>query len=80
MSIKESSDKLMEGINFLLRGLRLLASDVGNAGGCGFGGWGQGAGLGPVILYCTLAAGKVAGTCMVTVKPQAARGIQVRVA
>jgi hypothetical protein len=44
MSIKESSDKLMEGINFLLRGLRLLGSDVGNAGGLR--GPGAGAGLG----------------------------------
>ena len=32
MQIKESSDKVKEGVSFMFRGLRLLGSDVANAG------------------------------------------------
>jgi hypothetical protein len=35
LQARESSLKVLEGLNFLLRGMRLLGSDVGNAGEAG---------------------------------------------
>jgi hypothetical protein len=35
MQLKESSDKVKEGVSFMFRGLRLLGSDVANAGRMG---------------------------------------------
>lgn len=42
LQAKEGSLKVLEGVNFLSRGVRLLGSDVGNAGNCkrGAAAWG----------------------------------------
>lgn len=39
LQVRENSLKVLEGVNFLTRGVRLLLSDVGNAGALTLGGW-----------------------------------------